>query len=83
MPENILQLRGVFAAEALNIRSATVHTPCPLLVKVMGDEDKDKDRDSDPSNPIRTRVGRQPTPTNKTGYLSRFRPILPTNHLKQ
>ena len=66
--------------EALNTRSVTADIPHLLLVKVMGDKDKDKDSDSDPSNPTRIGLGRQPTPTSRTGYLSRFRPDLPTNY---
>jgi len=50
----------------------------------MGDKDKDKDKDrgSDPSNPIKTGVGRRPTPTNRTGHLRRFKHDLATSGLE-
>jgi len=79
--ESVAQSRGVSTAEALNIRSRTAYTPHLLRVKVMGDKDKDKDKDkeNDPSSLSRTGVGRRPTPTSRTGHLSRVRPDLPTN----
>jgi len=66
--------------DALNTRSGIANIPHLLSIRVM--VDKDKDRDSNPSCLIRTGVGRRPTPTSRTGYLSRFRPNLPTNHVK-
>jgi len=81
-PENVIPLRGVSTAEALNIRSVAAHIPHLLSVKVIGDKDKGKDRDSNPSNPIRTGVGRRPTLTSRTGHLNRLRLDLSTNCLE-
>ena len=38
-----------------------------------------KGKGSDPSNHIKTREGNWPTPTSKTGHLSKLKPELPIN----
>ena len=79
MLRNVDRSRGVFTAEAPNTR---FRTTCSIHLLIIKDKDKarDKDKDNDPSNHFRTGVGRRPTPTSKTGPLSKFRPDLPTNH---
>jgi len=66
--------RGVSAAEALNARFGIARFLHLLSVKA-----RDMDKDNNPSNHIRIRVGRWPTLTSRTGYLSKFRRGLPTN----
>jgi len=76
---NVDRSRGVFVIKALNTRFGTARSVHLLPAK---DKDKvrDKDKDSDPSNHTRIGVGRRPTPTSRTGHLSKPRPDLPTNH---
>ena len=71
--ENVVHSRGVPAAEALDIRSRTAHTPHLLPVKVI------RDKDSRPNSNTETGVARQPTPASKAEYLNRIRLDLPTN----
>jgi len=69
---NVDRLRGVSAAEALNTKFEIAHSLHLLLAR-------DKDKNNDPSNHIKTGVGRRPTPTSRTWHFSKFRPHLPTN----
>jgi len=71
---NVDRSRGVSAAESLKTRFRAARSLHHLPVK-----DKNKDKGNDPSNHIRIRLDRRPTPTSRTGHLSKFRPDLPTN----
>jgi len=77
MLENVDPPRGVSAAEALNTRFGITRSLHLLPVK---DKDRAKGKDKDDSsNYTRRGVGRRPTPTSRTGHLSKFKPDLLTN----
>jgi len=64
------QPRGVSPVEALNNKFEAARFPHLLL---------DKGKGSDPSNHIIMGEDRRPTPTSRTGHLSKLKPNLPTN----
>ena len=64
--------------EALSIRCETAHSLHLLLDKGKA---RVKGKGNDPSSHIKIGEGRWPTPTNKTGHLSKLKSDLPTNCL--